>query len=206
MRMTRQSIVALALVVLAWPQVASAAVAQVYAHDFYFESGVVSVALGDHVNWTNVGGTTTHTVTSDLAGVKDPVDPPSPYFRGQLENIGGADTFDFAFDSAGTFAYHCEFHSVMRGKVAAGMTVTPTGIPHEFTVLWSNTGPIGIAFDVQVRKPRSRTWSNLASNTFDTQRLFVASRRGTYRFRARVKFQDPGTRSGWSPSATISRP
>ena len=67
----------------------------------------VTVAVGTTVTWTNMT-VAPHTVTSDDgtfdSGAANPI-------RAQ----GG--TFSFKFMKAGTFAYHCQFHTYMKGTI-----------------------------------------------------------------------------------------
>jgi plastocyanin len=63
----------------------------------------LDVAMGTTVTWTNTD-TIAHTSTSDASG----------WNSGTL--APGAQ-FSFAFQSAGTFAYHCAIHPGMVGKV-----------------------------------------------------------------------------------------
>ncbi len=55
------------------------------------------------VRWVN-NGSVAHTVTADRGAFNSrPLTP--------------GDTFSFAFTAAGTFDYHCEIHSTMKGQV-----------------------------------------------------------------------------------------
>jgi plastocyanin len=60
-------------------------------------------AVRVEVRWTNAGSST-HTVTADRGAFNS-----GPVARGA--------TFAFTFTSAGTFDYHCEIHSTMKGQV-----------------------------------------------------------------------------------------
>ena len=62
-----------------------------------------AVAKGDTVEWVNKMPMT-HTVTAD---------------DGSFDSgaFGNGKSFSKVFDTAGTFAYHCNFHGEMRGKV-----------------------------------------------------------------------------------------
>ena len=67
----------------------------------------LQINVGDTVVWTN-NGQTAHTVTSD-----------SEYELGSSPlNFGNS--YSHTFTSAGTFAYHCEFHPQMRGVITVG--------------------------------------------------------------------------------------
>jgi plastocyanin len=75
--------------------------------NFSFQPPNLQVSVGTTVTWMN-NDTTQHTVTSDTnafdSGVLDP---------------GGM--FTFTFNQAGTFAYHCNIHTFMKGTI----TVVP---------------------------------------------------------------------------------
>jgi plastocyanin len=72
--------------------------------NFSFSPASITVKKGTTVTWTN-NDTTAHTATSDNVGIFD---------SGTLEN---GKTYSHTFDTAGTFKYHCTFHSDMHGTV-----------------------------------------------------------------------------------------
>ncbi len=76
---------------------------QVNIQNLAFEPGLVLIAAGATVRWTNLDGTP-HTVTSDT-GVFD---------SGALQN---GDSFEFTFDQPGAYDYSCSFHPAMTGRV-----------------------------------------------------------------------------------------
>jgi plastocyanin len=71
--------------------------------DFAFAPESRSVKVGDSVKWTNQDGAT-HTVTADDGAFDS-------------GNLANGKSFTFTFDEAGTFAYHCNIHQSMTGKV-----------------------------------------------------------------------------------------
>lgn len=77
--------------------------ASVTIDNFAFSPASLTVATGATVTWTN-NQTANHTVTGD-AGEFDSAQLPD-----------GA-SFSQTFDTAGTFAYHCEIHPNMTGTV-----------------------------------------------------------------------------------------
>jgi plastocyanin len=84
--------------------------------NFSFQPQSLQVTVGTTITWTN-NDTTSHTVTSDT-GVFD------------SGTLAPGSTFKFTFTQAGTFAYHCNIHSTMKGTitvVAATPTPTATG-------------------------------------------------------------------------------
>ena len=68
-----------------------------------FNPATITVKTGTTVTWTN-NDSTTHTVTLDDNSADS----------GDV-TVGA--TFDHAFGTAGTFAYHCKIHSSMHGTV-----------------------------------------------------------------------------------------
>lgn len=78
----------------------------VYAdiHDSAFDPGLVTVERGNSVVWTNLGALT-HSVVSDDGGFSG---------SGAIEP---GQTFTFAFNGAGDFAYHCRFHPELTGVI-----------------------------------------------------------------------------------------
>jgi plastocyanin len=68
-----------------------------------FNPASISVKTGSKITWTN-NDSATHTVTLDDNSVDS-------------GNVNVGSTFDHAFATAGTFAYHCKIHSSMHGTV-----------------------------------------------------------------------------------------
>ena len=69
----------------------------------------LTVAVGTSIVWTN-NDSATHTVTLGANGVKDGDDFDSG-------NMGGGGTFEFTFDTSGSFAYTCKIHPSMNGTI-----------------------------------------------------------------------------------------
>jgi plastocyanin len=63
----------------------------------------LNIAVGTTVTWTNTDSTS-HTTTSDAFGWNSGIVP-------------GGRQFSFAFQTAGTFPYHCDIHPGMVGTV-----------------------------------------------------------------------------------------
>lgn len=83
----------------------------VIIQSFSFNPDFITIDQGDTVVWTNLDGVS-HTSTSD-DGLWD---------SGLL---GNGDSFTLAFDSAGTFAYHCTPHPSMTGNIEVLPAVVP---------------------------------------------------------------------------------
>ena len=71
--------------------------------EFAFAPGSLSAEAGQSVTWTNQDGAA-HTVTADDGAFDS-------------GNLAGGEEFSFAFDEAGTYAYHCNIHPRMKGTV-----------------------------------------------------------------------------------------
>lgn len=77
--------------------------ADVTVQGFTFIPEDLTVPLGTTVTWTNQDGFD-HTTTAD----DGTWDGPLP---------GGGGTFEFTFDTAGTFSYFCDIHPSMTGTI-----------------------------------------------------------------------------------------
>jgi plastocyanin len=77
-------------------------------HTFAFQPNPVQVQAGEMVTWTN-DDQILHTVTSGTRGKSDGM------FDQKLEGAGSKAMF--TFNTAGTFAYHCEIHPGMDATV-----------------------------------------------------------------------------------------
>lgn len=74
--------------------------------NFSFSPPAITVKVGATVTWTNKDSTS-HTVTAD-SGAADAFDSGT---------LATSQTYTHTFKKAGTFAYHCTFHSDMHGTV-----------------------------------------------------------------------------------------
>ena len=72
--------------------------------DFMFSPDSITVKKGATVTWTNQDGTS-HTVTADKDGGPD------------SGTLADGKSYSFTFNAVGTFTYHCNFHSDMKGTV-----------------------------------------------------------------------------------------
>ena len=75
---------------------------------FTFDPQIVNINVGDTVKWTN-NDSVPHTSTSDTM----------VWDSGTLNN---GDTFEFTFNTADSYPYHCEVHPSMTGTVNVGST------------------------------------------------------------------------------------
>lgn len=167
-------------------QPAHAADADVTVEHLMYMPGKVTVALGDRVTWT-FPETTQHTTTSDQG------------FWDSGAKVAGA-TYVRTFTSAGTFAYHCSFHSTMHGKVRVGLHVD---VPSEAkrVVRWSTAkGAGGITFDVQM-KIGSGPWTDFRTDTARPKATIKAPSDDPVKVRARTS--KGSNDSGWSKPVTL---
>ncbi len=74
---------------------------------FAFSPASLSVTKGTKVTWTN-NDAASHTVTGSTG-------PSSG-------TLSAGSTYSYTFDTAGTFSYHCAFHSGMTGTVTVTVT------------------------------------------------------------------------------------
>ena len=161
------------------------------ANTEYFLPSIVSVRQGGTVEWNFDG---LHTATDD-SGMH-------LYDSGQIQG----QTFSYRFATAGTYPVVCTLHvSTMVGSVRVPVRVTPaegttkTG----FTVTWSATAAGADAvFDVDRRRVGGG-WSAWARGVTMRSAPFDPWRKGTYRFRARLRQVSTGASSGWSPVGVI---
>jgi len=179
----RLAVVVLLVAVLV-PAPARAATVVTVSDDAYTPV-TVTVSLGTSVSWS-FAGQHTHTVTSDQG------------FWDSGDRLHGQ-TFARAFTSAGGFAYHCEHHSSMHGKVVVPLQGSG-GPAVGWTLRWSTTtAPAGRAFDVQYRREGTTTWRNFRVDTKAAKGLFNPARAARYFLRARTTNTTTGQESGWSP-------
>src|SRR5205823_7661573 len=75
---------------------APALAASVSAVDFHFVPKTVTINVGDTVTWSN-NGKSPHTVTANGGSFNS-------------GNLNPGQSFSHTFTSAGTFAYHCQYH------------------------------------------------------------------------------------------------
>ena len=71
---------------------------------FKFSPQTLTIKVGDSVAWTN-SDSASHTATSD-AGSE--IDSPT---------LSNGQSYSHTFTTTGTFAYHCSFHSGMKGTI-----------------------------------------------------------------------------------------
>lgn len=161
----------------------------VVVDDHAFTPDTVKIRIGQKVEWS-FQDSVPHTTTSD-----------QDFWDSGARSAG---VYSRRFGSAGSYAYHCELHTEMRGKVLVRMT--RDGSPSEgWTLTWStSTAPGGRNFDVQFKRKGTSAWKTLAKNTTAADGRFDPATDGTYLLRARTGNTDNGTHSGWSPLTSLA--
>lgn len=162
---------------------------EVTINDAGYAPEPVVVAPGGHVMWTNTG-VNPHTVTADDAS----------FDSGTLDKKG---VFNLtAPAAAGTYAYHCTFHSFMRGTVVvstlslSGPKLVTAGTPASVR----GVAPGAAAgTPVTVESFGSGVWTPVASTTLAADGSFTVKTpalKGTASLRARIG-------DGFSPTLEV---
>lgn len=155
-----------------------------------FDPSTLTIALGDEVRWTN-GDTIGHTSTQS-AGV-------ALWNSGTLS---GGDTFSVTLTAAGTYAYHCNIHAVMTGKVRVPPQVNVQSNGKIKVVVASEAAGDGFVFDVQ-RRDGNGSWKSWKDGITKRTVRFTPTSDGDYAFRARLRRESGGS-SKWSPAVSVT--
>ena len=190
MRTSRVLAALIALAALVFPLVASAptqaAGATVTVADMAFSPASVRVGMGESVTWT-FRDSVSHTATSDDG------------FFDTGAASGGASR-SVRFPSAGSFAYHCSFHSMMRGRVTVPMAATGS-VQDGWKLRWlAGDNPKGRSYDVQVRRSGSKTWTSFKKGTTAATGRFDP---GAGSWQARARTVKGAATSRWSPALSL---
>jgi plastocyanin len=90
---------------------------QVTISDFAYTPDKVVVQVGESVQWTNVTGSTKHTVTADNGA-----------FDSNDARVGGLDaglSYSHDFTQTGEYAYHCTIHTPTHPGMKGTLVVEP---------------------------------------------------------------------------------
>jgi len=94
---------------------------------------VTTIGVGDSVTWHFAGGGIPHSSTECASdGLPNLCDPVITDRASRVWDSGdrsSASTFSFTFNAAGTFDYHCNVHTSMRGRIIVGGGGGPTPTP-----------------------------------------------------------------------------
>jgi len=161
--------------------------ANVTVANMSFGPSRVTVAVGETVTWT-FQDAMAHTATSD-----------NGFFNTGSASGGASRTVRFR--SAGTFPYHCMFHPMMVGRVSVPVSVTGS-VEDGWKLRWlAGENPKGRAYDVQVRRKGTTTWTSFRKATTGATGRFDPGK-GAWQVRARTL--KGAAKSGWSPVRTLS--
>jgi plastocyanin len=191
-RVRRGSSAALALAfVAALASAPGVAAGGVGIHDFEFIPPKYTAPQGSDVPWGNVGSFT-HSVTSDPS---ETTSPKLDYWT--RHDFAPGSNFAITFNAAGTFFYHCSFHSSMQGKIKI-----PLLVGHESTLAVVTTASVDLPstspfrYLIRWRMVGAATW-----NTIRTRKgtvFFSVPSAGDYEFVGAVQRKSNAARSGWS--------
>ncbi len=147
------------------------------------------VALNDLVRWKNTSTSRQHTSSSDLFNA----------WSVSMINPGSTSPA-VLFQHAGSFAYHCDIHSLMTGNVKVKLTFTRNS-SGSITVRFARANAAsGFTHEIQRKNPGG-SFTNLPSTTGQTY-TFTPTRDGTYQFKARYR-KIGGVATGFSPVLSI---
>ena len=164
-----------------------AAGATVTVANMAFAPAKVRVGMGETVTWS-FQDAVSHTATSDEG-----------FFDTGAASGGASRSIRFA--SAGAFAYHCTFHSMMVGKVTVPMAATGS-VKDGWKLRWLvGDNPKGRTYDVQQRRTGTKTWSLFRNQTTTGSGRFDPGS-GSWQVRARTIKKERA--SGWSPTLNLS--
>jgi len=194
------AILAVAMV-LALQGEALAAPISVSITNFQFTPANAQGPLNTLVTWTNNGGTTPHTTTSDTTN-PDGTTGVALWDSGTMS--GGAQ-FPFTLATAGTYTYHCAIHTFMTGQVSIKPKATPTqgttATIFRIQVSQANA-PAGFVFDIQKKDPGGQ-FADWMIGITSRQAQFQTSTPGQYQFRARLRRVSTNGASLYSPPANV---
>ena len=168
------------------------AAADVRIQNFAFSPTVFTTAEGSSVTWRNAD-LADHTATSDRVGF---------FNTGTIPSGGGRRSV--TIDAAGTFGYHCRFHSSMVASLRAPIVLssTTTTVGTAISVV-AATADASSAFTYDyARKLGTGSWVIFKTKVASREIRFTPKTAGTFRFRSRV-YNSHGKPSGWSPSETL---
>ena len=161
-----------------------------------YEPRATSVQPGDEVTWVFVHPTDPHTV-SDASGL-------SLYESGIRK--AGSPPLAYTFTAAGTYRYYCQFFAPdMVGTVNVGMRSVDRGSNTHMLHWASRLARPGFVYDVIRKAPGETRFTRWQWGTEERKALYTPKRRGTYKFRARIRRVRDGETPGWSPPLLVTR-
>ena len=83
---------------------------------FAFSQNALAIKIGDSVTWTNADSAS-HTITSDSGNELSSGTLAGSGSGGYYSSQSAGGSYSHTFNQAGTFAYHCGFHSSMKATI-----------------------------------------------------------------------------------------
>jgi plastocyanin len=192
--MRRGVIAAASLASLVLVALPAQAASQVTIQGSSYSPTPITVGQGGSVRWHNAeASNTSHTATSDIG----------------LWNTGtltqGATSIAVVFRAAGVYAYHCQIHPSMHGKVRVPIKVSPASgsTSTVFTLTLAAAPRTGWSFDIQ-KKAGAGLWKIWKTGVTSLTVTFHHASAGTWRFRSRLHKNGSTLRTGWSPSKMLT--
>src|SRR3954451_13424740 len=109
---------------------------------------------------------------------------------------------------AGQYPFACTIHPSMTGVLKVGVVASPSSgsTTTTFTIQWAvDEAPAGYVFDVQVKRPGTTAWKELATDTTTGQLTFSPDKgTGTYSFRGRTQLAGSTATTQWSVAKSIT--
>lgn len=166
--------------------------------EFTFTPTPLKLNIGDSIVWTNTDPVT-HTSTSNA--------PFSLWDSGDIIKSGG--TFQWTFDAAGGYPYHCERHPWMFALIGVkGRAFPATGTAGTLFKITVATvaAPALFDYDIQRKVPGSGVWTDWMTNVVTRSVTFDSTGQptGKYQFRSRMSRTDGTGDSGYSLASSIT--
>ena len=176
------------------PASALAATTNISVINDQFVNGTRTVAIGDTVEWTNNGSPSRTHTTSGLQPL-----------RLWNETLSAGETYPLLFEQAGAFAYRCNIHTNMTGKIKVPVKINPASgdLDTVFTVRLGNIGANADFEYVVQRMKNNGQWKNWRTTENATVN-FDPSSPGTYSFRSKIRRISDGASTGFSPKRSIT--
>src|SRR5439155_24392356 len=115
---------------------------------------------------------------------------------------GRATTIDVTPGAAGRFTYFCSLH-FFTGVVNIPPQAASPQLRHvPFMVTWASAVHPNYVEDIQVKKPHATRFVTWIAGSPDTGAPYTAGKRGTYKFRARIRSTD-GSKTAFSTPIAV---
>ena len=196
MRSIRSVVVALAgmLLLVGVAPPASGLIPSISMQNYYFSPVPYSGTLGGTVQWHN-NGPSQH----------QPVQDAPLALWTMMPVASGADSHSVTLFAAGTFAYHCQIHPIMKGTVRVPVTtdISSGAVGATIKITLASRPHPQFTFNVQ-RRLGTGTWVTFKTGVTALAVTFKATVRGSHQFRAKLLRRSNHAVSLWSPPTTVS--